>query len=164
MRRTRLLATMTLLALMFTVVAFNNPVRATASVESVESGWYHLRNRSTGFCLDDSSIGLRAINCLNNGYQSFWLQKLNSSGSLWSVRNYMTNACVDDSFQFHLRATACNGLPFQQFSVGIYSSGGYLFMWFQNNATYGCIDHSYAFGLRSYGCNKSVYQDWALER
>ncbi|WP_327250547.1 RICIN domain-containing protein [Streptomyces sp. NBC_01244] len=72
-------------------------------------------------------------------------------------QNNATRRCMDDSFEYGLRAYACNGLDFQQFR---YSDGTYHEL--RNKVTGRCVDDSAAYGLRAYACNGQSYQQWSV--
>lgn len=106
-------------------------------------------------CVDDSVIGLRAIDCNYQSYQR-WDMNVFSDGSFEFVNN-QTGNCLDDSPTYHLRAFPCNGGwgGYQKW----HSPRDYELM---NVATGLCLDYSNQFQLRTFGCNGGWggYQDW----
>ncbi|WP_406210442.1 ricin-type beta-trefoil lectin domain protein [Kitasatospora sp. NBC_01560] len=73
-----------------------------------------------------------------------------------AYENKATGRCVDDSFEFGLRAIPCNGGVWQKWNVNLESPKH---MW--NKATNRCLDDSLAFGLRVLPCNKVEWQEWS---
>lgn len=78
----------------------------------------------------------------------------NASNYYLVYSNFATNRCLDDSFQYGLRAFPCNSLSYQQFRTGPNDNI------FQNLNTGRCIDDSFQYGLRAFPCNGLAYQRW----
>jgi hypothetical protein len=74
--------------------------------------------------------------------------------------NRATSRCIDDSFEFGLRAFPCNGLNYQKW----YNSSGAVPFALKNAHTGRCIDDSVEFGLRAFPCNGLKYQRWHLNQ
>jgi hypothetical protein len=70
------------------------------------------------------------------------------------IENLETVRCVDDSFEFGLRALECNGAPYQDW-IRLGNAAAW-----QNVATGRCLDDSPEFGLRPFDCNGLSYQEW----
>jgi hypothetical protein len=72
------------------------------------------------------------------------------------LENGATSLCLDDSFQYGLRAFTCNKASFDsgyQRWTTIPGRPGQL----QNQATGRCVDDSSQYNLRAYGCNDPSY-------
>jgi hypothetical protein len=76
-----------------------------------------------------------------------------------TFRNQATGRCIDDSFQFGLRALICNGLGFQQWNVRVWPDNT---QELKNVATGRCIDHSFDQGFRAFPCNGLGFQRWIV--
>jgi hypothetical protein len=116
---------------------------------------FHISNRVTGRCIDDSfEYGLRAIQCYNNAHQA-WDTPNRAGGE--PFRNLATGRCIDDSFEYGFRTINCNGGSHQRWHIGRVVDP---WRWYQNHVTGGCWDDSFEYGFRSYGCNGGPHQDW----
>lgn len=133
-----------------TVLAFSTAPASAAGF------WFDGQNRATRKCLDDSNLGLRTWECNRQEFQQFWAQNHKVDGTLYrSIRNKVTNRCVDDSFESGLRSYPCNGGAWQDWRIYGYDKGYVL----KNRATGRCLDDSGA-GLRTWECNGMDFQYW----
>ncbi|QKW17685.1 actinohivin [Kitasatospora sp. NA04385] len=89
---------------------------------------------------------------------------LSSTVYAYTLRNMATNRCVDDSFDYGLRAFGCNGLNFQRLNFYDQGNDSTSKMWvLQDQSTGRCLDDSLAYGLRSASCNGLNYQNWRMQ-
>ncbi|MFI1364919.1 RICIN domain-containing protein [Streptomyces griseochromogenes] len=77
----------------------------------------------------------------------------------YALKNQNTGRCVDDSWDYGLRAFTCNGLNYQNFNWYNQSDGTWVI---QNQNTGRCIDDSTAYGLRAFSCNYQSFQRWTI--
>ncbi|GHI10507.1 hypothetical protein AQI88_31035 [Streptomyces cellostaticus] len=77
----------------------------------------------------------------------------------YALQNQNTGRCVDDSWDYGLRAFTCNGLNYQNFNWYKQTDGTWVI---QNQNTGRCIDDSTDYGLRAFGCNYLSYQRWTI--
>ena len=77
----------------------------------------------------------------------------------YALKNQNTGRCVDDSWDYGLRAFTCNGLNYQNFNWYKQSDGTWVV---QNQNTGRCIDDSNDYGLRAFGYNALSYQRFSF--
>ncbi|WP_255956101.1 RICIN domain-containing protein [Streptomyces odontomachi] len=124
-------------------------------VRAGEVYWVTLQNQHTGNCLDDSSLGVRAIGCNGLNFQKWRLMVWENNRV--ELLNGATGNCLDDSVEFHLRAYPCNGGTAWQ-SWYTRDWGGVLE--YLNGATGLCLDDSEV-GVRTFSCHGPTdYQNW----
>lgn len=111
-----------------------------------------IKNRSTGRCIDDSSIGLRSFSCNGLQYQRFLTTQIGFAD--FTLTNQATLRCLDDS-SYGLRSIGCNGGTYQKWYLQDNGNGVEV----RNTQTNRCIDDS-SYGLRSFSCNGLQYQRW----
>ncbi|WP_405851764.1 XRE family transcriptional regulator [Streptomyces sp. NBC_00090] len=69
-----------------------------------------------------------------------------------------TGACLDDSLDKGTRSYACNGMPYQRWTVRTTADGG---TQLRNHATGECLEHG-ADGLRTVPCGPAASQRWTV--
>ncbi|MET9956097.1 RICIN domain-containing protein [Streptomyces sp. NPDC006339] len=70
-----------------------------------------------------------------------------------------TGACLDDSLDQGTRSYACNGLPYQRWTVHTTADGS---VQLRNHATGECLDHDPGGDLRTVACGPSSSQRWTV--
>lgn len=81
-----------------------------------------------------------------------------TAANILTFENTGTGRCLDDSWDYNLRAYYCNNGDWQEWEQIIQGSG---FWWVLRNVHTGrCADDSFSYGLRAYPCNYSWYQKW----
>ncbi|WP_194236343.1 RICIN domain-containing protein [Streptomyces acidicola] len=80
------------------------------NVHAWRDGTHELRSLEGGWCLDDSSYGLRTYPCNSTTFQSWYLHYWDDG--TWELRNQATGKCLDDS-SYGLRTFPCNATTFQ---------------------------------------------------
>ncbi|WP_329374538.1 RICIN domain-containing protein [Streptomyces sp. NBC_01483] len=74
-------------------------------------------------------------------------------------KNQNTGRCVDDSWDYGLRAFGCNYLSYQRWTITYLADGTKTC---QNQSTGRVIDDSLDYGLRTFGFNGLSYQRFTL--
>jgi hypothetical protein len=118
-------------------------------------------NVATHRCIDDSSEGLRALECNGTDYQEWEFYNDDGVRNDDGLRNVATGNCLEDSSEGGLRAVPCTGSANQKWGVFHYGSEEEgLFL--RQSGTGRCVDDSVEYGLRSFDCNRAPNQDFTL--
>lgn len=81
------------------------------------------------------------------------------AASVQTFHNQATNACLDDSAAYGLRAAACTTSSTQKWSVSAVPN----YRMLKNVSTGRCVDDSLHYGLRAVSCNGLAYQQWFVK-